>query len=148
MTQNIKETSIMKSIFTQEGIEFSNEEGWKTLTEHVEVHNQFLNQELRRDISWDDALFSWYENIYTPLRRAISSWSVKRTNPQMTVGDLYLAVSNHWFYLKEEDQGIFAEQAAADYVRINKKNRPGIFSRLFNTFAPANETNTGKKKAA
>jgi hypothetical protein len=148
MTQRIEEIRLLKLMFSAEGINFSSEEGWNTFAEHVAVHNENLNNELQYNVSWDDALFSWYENIYTPINRAMNDWSVKRTFSNMASGDLYLAISDHWFYLKESSPNITADQAAYNLAYINRKDRPGLFSRIFRTSPLNNSKNPNRKKAA
>jgi len=148
MTQKIEKTNIVKKMFTQEGMVFSKEEGWKTLVEHINVHNQNLSNELGFNVSWDDALFSWYENIFTPLHRAAASRSVKKAFPELASGDLYLAVSDHWFYLKEKNEEIFPEQAVADFAYINKNGLFKTISELFKGSLAVKEVGIYKKRAA
>ncbi len=149
MTQKIEEIRVLKLMFSkEEGINFSSEEGWNTFAEHVAVHNENLRNELRYNVSWDDALFSWYENVYTPIKRAMSMWSVQRTFQGMSSGDLYLAISDHWYHLKESSQNITAEEAGYNLAYINRKDHPSLLSRLFRT-APSNSTaGPNRKKAA
>ena len=148
MTQKIEATNILKSMFSPEGMTFDNEESWGTLAEHVEYHNQYLSKELKYNVSWDDALFSWYENIYTPIKRAISQRRVRRAFPMQTVGDLYLDVSDHWFYLKEKHANVFADQAALHYTQKNKVKSANILTRIFKgSEARKNANNNGKRAA-
>ncbi|HAK45835.1 MAG TPA: hypothetical protein DCO79_07950 [Spirochaeta sp.] len=130
MTQNINEPEILKAMFSIEGITFENNEGWNSLAEHVAVHNQYLNMMLKYNVSWDDALFSWYENVYTPLRREVMTARVRKAFPAKTSGELYLDISDHWFYLKEKDENISAAAAAYDFTQINKEKK-NIFSKIF-----------------
>ncbi|MDC7226516.1 MAG: hypothetical protein PQJ61_07105 [Spirochaetales bacterium] len=130
MTQR-NNNEVLKAMFLKEGIEFPNDDGWNSLAEHVEVHNQYLTMKLGFNVTWKDAVFSWYENIYTPLYRAIMKRSVLRALPSMTTGEIYLAVSDHWFYLKERDEDISAEIAAYDFVYRNRE-RKNLIKKMFN----------------
>jgi len=131
MTYKLEQTKILSKMLSKEGLEFRSENGWNTIAEHIEVHRENLNHELKQNVSWDDALFSWYENIYTPLNRVVDSWSIKRSFPGQTGGDLYLAVSDHWFYMKENNKNIMAEDAAFNFFHTNKAPLSSSFSRLF-----------------
>ncbi len=133
MSNRTEAAKTMKVMFEKEGMTFANEDGWNALAEHVDVHNRYLNEQLKYNVSWDDALFSWYENIYTPLKRAISSWSVKTAFSEYEIGELYLAVSDHWFYLKERYPEIDADTAAANFVRTYKDGITRFFSRFLYT---------------
>jgi hypothetical protein len=117
MTKIQNRVDDLQIIFMQEGIRFSHASSWEALAKHVEVHRYFLGKQLDFEISWDDALFSWYENILIPLKRVVSTWSMKSAFPTLTLGDLYLAVSDHWFYLKEENEEISSEEAAKSFIQ-------------------------------
>jgi hypothetical protein len=81
-------------------------------------------------VSWDDALFSWYENVLTPLRRIADTWEIKIAFPNQTFGDLYLAISDHWYYLKESDPDIGADEAAVSFVQHYGEGLGRFFSRF------------------
>ena len=133
MSQRTEAAKTLKIMLGKEGMVFRNEEGWNALAEHVEVHNQYLTRELAFNVSWDDALFSWYENIYTPLKRAVSVRSVRSAFPEQTSGELYLAISDHWFYLKEKYPDVDAETAAANFVHTYKEGISRFFSRFLHS---------------
>jgi hypothetical protein len=137
MTETRTRTKIddLKAMFRQEGIQFSREEGWKELEEHVEVHQYHLGQQLNRTISWDDAVYSWYETVLTPLKRVVSSWEFRQAFPRQPLGDLYLAVSDHWHYLKERDPQVTPEEAARSFAMHYGKGLARWFSRFL---IPAN----------
>jgi hypothetical protein len=148
MTQKINKAQVMEVMLSKEGVNFRNSEGWNTLAEHVDVHNQFLDKKLGWNVSWDDALFSWYENIYTPLKREISSRGFKRAFSGMTSGELYLAVSDHWFYLKEKDEDVNAEIAAGNFAYVNRRKTVDLLKNFFKPTGDGNDTKTAGKKAA
>lgn len=135
-------------MFGNDGMVFKNDEGWNTLAEHVEVHNLYLNEALKYNVKWDDAVFSWYENIYTPLRRAMKNRSIAKMFPNEFEGDLYLAVSNRWLYLKERYENVEADLAAANYIRTNREKNRGIFSKVLGSAAAVKETAVRRPTAA
>ncbi|MFP4484178.1 MAG: hypothetical protein ACLFO1_04925 [Spirochaetaceae bacterium] len=106
----------LKQQFQDEGVDFTRDDGWETLAEHIEVHQYLLSQELGFAVTWEEAMFSWYENVYTPLKRATESWVVRRAFPKQRQGDLILAVSDHWHYLKQQDENTMPEEAARSFV--------------------------------
>lgn len=137
MTETRTRTKIddLKAMFRKEGIQFSREEGWKELEEHVDVHQYHLGQQLNHTVSWDDAVYSWYEIVLVPLKRVVSSWEFRQAFPRQPLGDLYLAVSDHWHYLKERDPEVTPEEAARSFAMHYGKG----FARWFSRFLiPAN----------
>lgn len=114
-TQTVRAGQLEQQL-SSEGVRFARENGWETLAEHVEVHQFLLSQELSFAVSWEEAMFSWYENVFTPLRRATDQWIVRRSFPKQLNGDLILAVSDHWHFLKQQDPEVLPEDAARSFV--------------------------------
>ena len=130
MTKTRNDIDILKAMFTREGLEFTREEGWNELGEHVAVHQYHLGSELNRSIDWDDAVFSWYENLFTPLMRAIDTWEVRNAFPHQKPGDLFLAMSDHWLFLKERDPLVSADAVAHSFAVHYGKGFAAFFSRF------------------
>ena len=104
-------------MFTREGITFARpEQGWDLLAEHVEKHKYWVSRELGREITWQEAVFSWYENVMVPLKRVVESWEFRSAFPKQQPGDLYLALSDHWYYLKEQYPELDAQRVARSFV--------------------------------
>ena len=132
MTQRINEIETLRIMFSKDGIYFEDEKGWNALAEHVAVHNLYLNMTLGFNVSWDDALFSWYENVYSPIKRAVMTKRMRNAFPHKTTGELYIAVSDHWLFLKEKNENISAEVASYDFMQRNRE-RKNPFSNLFHS---------------
>lgn len=60
----------------------------------------------------------------------IGSWEFRNSFPRHLLGDLYLAVSDHWLYLKERDPEASAEDAALSFVTHYGKGIARWFSRF------------------
>jgi hypothetical protein len=121
---------ILKTLFQPEGVQFTHAEGWQQLAEHIDVHKYFLGQQLGMHVSWDEAVYSWYENVLRPLKQEIERWEVKSAFPDQAIGDLYLAISEHWHYLKERENGVTAQDAAQSFLRHYGKGLTAWFSRF------------------
>jgi hypothetical protein len=119
---------LLEQQMSSEGVRFAQDKGWETLAEHVEVHQFLLSQELGFTVSWDEAMFSWYENVFTPLRRATDQWIVRRAFPKQLNGDLILAVSDHWHFLKQQDPKVLPEDAARSFVEHYGTGLARLFS--------------------
>mgnify|MGYP006285641117 CR=1 FL=1 len=117
-------------MFEQDGIQFSNSRGWEQLEEHIEVHKYFLSNQLNKEVTWDEAVYSWYDTILRRLRHAIESWEFRSAFPRQPLGDLYLAVSDHWHYLKQRDANTTPEEAARSFASHYGKGLGKWFSRF------------------
>ncbi|NJN81078.1 MAG: hypothetical protein HC802_01515 [Caldilineaceae bacterium] len=70
------------------------------LIKHIEVHRYFCNLELEHSsdpyrLSWEDAVTSWYDNIYMPVVEAIRNHELMERFPNRTEADLYLWIVYH-----------------------------------------------------
>lgn len=72
------------------------------LLEHVCVHRYYLGLEQAREISWDEAVISWYDHVYLPVTAAIWASDILDRFPGRSAADLYLWVSRHREELAQE----------------------------------------------
>ena len=72
---------------------------------HINTHRYYLGLEEQRDISWDEAVVSWYDNVYQPLVAAILEHDLDKAFPKNTVTDLYWWVSEYQWLLREMYEG-------------------------------------------
>ena len=106
----------LQTILAPSNFHLQNDKDWETLVEHIEVHKYFVNEKIFWTISWEDALFSWYENVFMPIMRVLSRRQVRKAFPDKTVGHLFFDISNHWYYLQEENKKVYYLDAAHDYL--------------------------------
>jgi hypothetical protein len=101
-----------------QNIRFSIGGGYARLLEHIAVHRYFMGLERRREVSEDEAVADWYDNLYMPIVEAIRKTSALSDFPGRTEADLYLWIMDHWHFLKEQyGRDVSPEQATADYAR-------------------------------
>jgi hypothetical protein len=65
------------------------------LLEHISVHRYFMGIDQQREVSWDEAVASWYDNVYMPLVRLIREHEVLEHFPGRTEADLYVWLIKH-----------------------------------------------------
>jgi len=113
------------------------------LKEHIQVHRYFMGLDLKRDISYEEAVKDWYESVYQPIVTAMRERGLLRWFPGRTEADLYLWVSQHRAELERElGWEIRPEAAVADLaVKENKQagsgeEQPGSWrqSRLYDRY--------------
>ncbi len=125
------EKSRIDKIRPRHSIRFSEPGGYARLLEHIAVHRYFMGLEQNRRIPWDQAVESWYDNLYMPTVQAIREYELLKEFPDRTEADLYLWITDHHYYLSQRDEKIALEDAALDFAqhysqRLNKKLLRGV----------------------
>jgi hypothetical protein len=97
-------------------IEFSTLGRYDVLIDHISAHRWYMGIDQDHPISWEEAVLDWYDNVYMPLDRVIRESNILRNFPGRTVGDLYLWIMDHRWYLRENTgQEVGLETAALSY---------------------------------
>lgn len=98
-------------------IEVSQPGGYLDLIRHINGHRYFLSLERGEEVSREEAILDWYDNVYLPLVSAIRRSRILEAFPGRTEADLYLWIMEHRHYLTEQqghDPG--ADEALIDYA--------------------------------
>ena len=77
-------------------------DGFDRMLEHIAVHRYFMGIDWKRDISEEEAIVHWYDNVYMPVIHVIRDTDILKEFPTKTEGDLYLWVLDHQQYLVQE----------------------------------------------
>ena len=98
-------------------IELTAPGGYRDMLEHIAVHRYFLGQEYDREIEAEEAVTSWYDNVYQPIIRAIRKQGILKQFPGRIEADLYIWVSR-WQHELSECYGkpIGAEEAVDEFA--------------------------------
>ena len=78
-------------------------DGFDRMLEHIAVHRYFMGIDWKRDISEEEAITHWYDNVYMPIIKVIRETEILKEFPGKTEGDLYLWVLDHQHYLEAEE---------------------------------------------
>ncbi len=105
----------MKFLLASTGSVF-NDTDYQALSEQIEVHKYLINQKISWIISWEDAAFSWVENVFHPIMQVLTRWEVRSAFNTVNTAKLYFDISNHWYYLLEKNPNVYANYAAIDYA--------------------------------
>lgn len=101
--------------------------GYLQLINHINTHRYYMARERNAVVSPEDAITSWYDNVYRPVVDEIQKRHVLRYFPGRTEADLYLWIMQHRYYLTEQagrDPG--AQEAVRDYTeRFGRRSRFG-----------------------
>src|SRR5215216_2636811 len=75
---------------------------YEKLMEQIYLQKFILVEDQKRDASLQDAVESWYDNVYIPLAEAIRDRGLLRWFPDRTITDLYLWISENRTALEKE----------------------------------------------
>lgn len=90
---------------------------YRDLLEHIAVHRHYLSQEHDREITAEEAVISWYDNVYQPIIRAVRKQEILKQFPGRSEADLYIWVSRWQYELsKRYGKPIDAEDAVDKFA--------------------------------
>lgn len=104
---------------------------YEKLEEHIAVHRYFMGLEQQRDISQEEAVEHWYDEVYMPVVQVIRERGLLRDFPDRTETDLYLWVMEHRAELEEAlGWQVDVEEAAADLAAEHSARSERVFARM------------------
>ena len=74
---------------------------YEKLLQHVDVHRWYLGEQHKNEVPYQDAVVSWYENVYLPLVDIIRAQGILDEFPGRTEADLYLWIVEQKANIKE-----------------------------------------------
>jgi hypothetical protein len=89
-------------------------DGFDRMLEHVAVHRYFMGLDLQRDISEQEAVAHWYDQVYLPIINSIRRSGILKEFPGKTEGDLYLWVLDRQRYLNASGHKLVSPRRAAE----------------------------------
>ena len=92
------------------------EADYQALSDQIEVHKYLINQNIPWTITWDDAAFSWLENVYQPIMQVVDRWEIRSAFNNLDRARIFFDISDHWYYLMQKDPTTPASLAAVDYA--------------------------------
>jgi len=94
---------------------FTHTGSYDVIYNHILVHKYFLNQNMEEEIPFDEALVSWYKNVYSPIIKIIDDDMLCLNFPGTSPSDLYVWIVKHWHHLKKENGVSSIAEAARDF---------------------------------
>jgi hypothetical protein len=111
-------------------LNFTNPGCYDVIYNHILVHKYYLNQNLEEELPFDDALVSWYKNVYCPIIKIINEDMLCLNFPGRSPSDLYVWIVKHWDHLKKTN-GVHYSVADASHDFSEKYgNSRGKFFRF------------------
>ncbi|MCR4712900.1 MAG: transcriptional regulator [Treponemataceae bacterium] len=111
-------------------IDFSTPGQYDVLYQHILIHKYYINQDKKDEIPMEEAILSWYNNLYLPIVTAIKKRKILRRFRGRTAADLYVWIIKYWDDLKKRfGQAVTIDDAASEF---SEKFGKGIFIRIIN----------------
>jgi hypothetical protein len=104
---------------------------YEVIVEHISVHRYFMGIDQQHDISYEEAVTDWYDNIYLPIVMIIKEKGLLIDFPNRTEADLYLWIAEHRAALEDELKGrVPVDSAMDDMVDQYSQRKDRVISRL------------------
>lgn len=120
------ERTALDSLKPEANIKLTVPDGFDRMLEHIAVHRYFMGIDLQRDISEEEAIADWYDDVYMPVVNVIRETNILKEFPNKTEGDLYLWVLDHQHYLVSEEGETLQSpvDAARKFLEVKDKKTP------------------------
>ncbi len=97
---------------------------YNILREHIAVHQWYLGEQWNSEISEEQAVTSWFDNVYSPIVKIILEQEILKDFPNRSETDLYLWIIEHQFYLSEMWGDEVPIETAAEKFSDDYSERP------------------------
>lgn len=123
-TEFLEETGLDTSCPSQD-IQLTRPGGYRSLLQHVEVHQFYLGLRGRHYPSLPEAAADWYQTVYSPIVHRIRDSGILRRFPGRTEADLYLWIAENRARLQmrygKQDK---AQEAVDDFAQTHRVPAP------------------------
>ena len=98
-------------------LNFSAPGRYDVIYNHILVHKYYLNEDMEEEIPFNEALVSWFNNVYNPVITIIKEQWLLANFPGRTEADLYVWIIKHWDFLKKKYGTYPLSKAAGDFSK-------------------------------
>lgn len=96
------EATRLETLLPQVSLDLTAPGMYQKLLDHIRTHRYFMGIEQEREISFDEAVVHWYEDVYIPLKTLIQRIGILRDFPGRTETDMYLWIMEYHAKLEKE----------------------------------------------
>jgi nucleotide-binding universal stress UspA family protein len=97
---------------------------YSLLLEHINVHRYFMGLDFQRDISYEEAVGHWYDEVYLPVVALLYERGLFNYFPGRTEADLYALLSDYQRELSEQLGWKMDAETAVTNLAESKSERP------------------------
>ena len=124
------EKTLFEELTGDSNLTFTNPGCYDVIYNHILVHKYYLNQNMEEELPFEEALTSWYKNVYSPIIKIIDEDKLCLNFPGTSPSDLYVWIAKHWHYLKKENGVHYSVAEAARDFSAKYGNSRGRFFRF------------------
>lgn len=125
----IEQTTI-DEVRPQAQIELTLPGEYERLLEHISVHRWYLGEGRGEEVPYEEAVASWYDNVYSPLVELIIDNKLLEHFSDRTEADLYLWIIEYEWFVREAYRKEFSFQLVSRRFRERFSDSP--FRKLVN----------------
>ncbi len=115
-------------------LDFTTPGQYDVIYNHIITHRYYINMDKPDVIPFEDALVSWFENVYLPVIQALEANHIKKIFRKRTLSDMYIYLIKYWDELKQKLGNDFTLEAAVkDFKKQYGSN--GLIRKIKNLFA-------------
>jgi hypothetical protein len=112
-------------------LDFTQPGRYDEIYNHILGHKYYMNEGHEEEIPFDEALVSWYNNVYSPIIKIIDENMLCVNFPGRSPSDLYVWIVKHWDTLKKENGLEYPiDEAAMDYSEKYGDSKGRFFRRV------------------
>jgi len=102
-------------------LDFTSPGQYDVIYNHILVHKYYINSGISTEIPFNNALLSWFHNVYQPVMHVIKKHHLLRKFRGRTSSDLYVWIIKQWDELKRKYGVEYSlEEATRDFARDYK----------------------------
>jgi len=90
---------------------------YERLLEHISVHRWYLGEGKGSEITYEEAVASWFDNVYTPMVALIDEHRLQKDFPDRTQADLYLWIIEYEWFLREAYRNDYSFQVVSNQFK-------------------------------
>lgn len=130
--ENVQDTAraVVQKQLHERGLQFQRSDAWDRIEEHIGTHKYLLDLRSDSGVDWSHAAYSWKETVMNPLLTALERQQAVHAFPNQSIGDLYIEISDHWYYLKQEHPSASPDDAVVSFTRRFGTRVGGWLSRV------------------
>lgn len=90
---------------------------YERLLEHISVHRWYMGENSGSEVPYEEAVASWYDNVYSPMVVLIDEHHLVADFPDRTPADLYLWIIEYEWFLREAYRNDYSFQVVSDQFK-------------------------------
>ena len=111
-------------------LDFSSPGQYDIIYQHILTHKYFINQGIKKEITMEAAITSWFNTVYMPVIAVIEKYKIMKYIKKRTAGDLYIWLIHYYDELKKKfGDGIPLDIVAND---IKQEYKWSLFKKIKN----------------